>query len=61
MSGLLTGFVGFNPDFKIISFTLAALVLVHALFGIYFAFERIFLKNADRKSIRKRIKYSEFR
>lgn len=49
MLGLLTGFIGFNPDFKMISFALAAFVLVHALFGIYFAFERIFLRKRGHK------------
>ena len=60
MSGLLTGFVGFNPDFKIISFALAALVLVHSLFGIYFAFERIFLKKRGQKVYPKENKLFRF-
>jgi hypothetical protein len=60
MSGLLTGFVGFNPDFKKIGFALAALVLVHSLFGIYFAFERIFLRKRGQKAYPKENKLFRF-
>lgn len=50
MSGLLTGNVGFNPEFKKISFLLLALVAVHALFGICFMIERVVKRKRGQKT-----------
>ena len=49
MSGLLTGVVGFNPDFKIISYLLLACAAVHAVFGIFFMVERIIKRVRGQK------------
>lgn len=50
MSGLLTGLVGFNPNFKYFSFALLTLVLLHTLFGFGFMFERIIKRRRGQKS-----------
>lgn len=49
MSGLLTGVVGFNPDFKIISYLLLACVAAHAVFGIIFMAERMVKRVCGQK------------
>lgn len=50
MAGLLTGTIGFNPDFKIFSKLLLPLVLLHALFGICFMIERIVKKKRGQNT-----------
>lgn len=44
MAGLLTGILGFNPDFKLFGRMLMPFVLLHAAFGIFFLIQRIVCK-----------------